>query len=127
MTDTASVRGLPAPGLPAPSLIERLARHLATRDDRAWGDCLEDAASLLAILKEPDPAMAAAGDAHMWRRMIDTALTGRWTLEEALTGRADDAPPPGSDEEGEIALGPDQVEEGARKRASWVHVHHEGE
>ena len=108
---------------PAPSLIERLARHLATQGDRAWGDCLEDAASLLAILKDPDPAMAAAGDARIWGRMIDAALTERWALGEAMTGAPGDTPPPGSDEEGEIALGPDQVEQGARQRASWVHVH----
>ena len=41
-------------------LIERLARHLAATPDD-WPAHVEDAASILAIVKQPDDAMRAAG------------------------------------------------------------------
>ncbi len=112
---------------PVRSLIERLARHLAMREDGDWPDHVEDAASLLALMKDADPVMIAAGDADIWRRMIDAALTERWSIGGALSLKANDAPAPGSDEEGEIALEPDHVAEGARSQASWIHVANEGE
>lgn len=104
------------------TLIERLARHLAMRSDAAdWSTCIEDAASLLAIMKDPDPAMSEAGDEKIWRAMINAALTERWTIDAALAPAT--APPPaGSDEEGEIALEPEHVDQGAHERAAWVHV-----
>lgn len=108
---------------PAPrSLIERLARHLATRPDADWPACVEDAASILAILKDPDAAMSEAGNAATWRAMIDAALTERWTIGAPLAP-ASPPLPAGSDEEGEIALPPDQINQSARDRAAWVHVH----
>lgn len=108
---------------PAPrSLIERLARHLATRLDVDWPICVQDAASILAILKDPDAAMSAAGDAAIWRAMIDAALTERWTIGAPLSTTSTPLPA-GSDEEGEIALSPEQVDRSARDHAAWVHVH----
>lgn len=104
------------------SLIERLARHLATRLDIEWPNCVEDAASILAILKDPDSTMSAAGDAATWRAMIDAALTERWAIDAPLAP-ASTPLPAGSDEEGEIALSPEQVNQSARDPAAWVHVH----
>ena len=45
------------------SLIERLARHLAADRPDQWAARADDAATILAILKDPDPAMREAGDA----------------------------------------------------------------
>jgi hypothetical protein len=72
------------------SLVERIARVLAGRSlsinadgsdasaaervDAAWRDHLEDARSILRTLREPDPVMAAAGDAETWERMVEAAL-----------------------------------------------------
>lgn len=72
------------------SLVERMARVLAGRAlsrnadgndpsaadrvDATWRDHLEDARSILRTLREPDPVMAAAGDADMWERMVEAAL-----------------------------------------------------
>jgi hypothetical protein len=44
--------------------------------DRVWPDFRADAVSILRTLREPDPAMAAAGDLTTWRRMIEAALVG---------------------------------------------------
>lgn len=102
------------------SVIERLARHLAAGDPAGWPAFIEDAASIVALLKEPDAAMRNAGDDAMWRRMIDAALTERWSLDEAI-GRAAMSPAPaGTDEEGDIALHAD--DSGTRDRAGWVHI-----
>lgn len=73
------------------SLIERIARVIAGRIvsinadgsdpsaaetvDAIWRDYRADALSILRTLREPDPAMAAAGDVAVWDRMIDAALT----------------------------------------------------
>lgn len=46
----------------------------ADRVDRIWRDYREDALSVLRTLREPDPAMAAAGDPEMWERMVLAAL-----------------------------------------------------
>lgn len=96
-------------------LIERLARHLATSPED-WRARVEDAASILAILKQPDSAMLAAGDAGAWEAMIDAALRERWTVTSPA---ADADPPAGADEEGEISLSPDAV---GNNRADWVHL-----
>ena len=74
------------------SLVERIARVIAGRVlsvnaegedasasdevDRVWPDYRADAVSILRTLREPDPAMAAAGDLAIWRRMIEAALVG---------------------------------------------------
>ena len=72
------------------SAIERIARVIAGRvlsinaegnhasagdlvDDR-WRDYRGDALSVLRTLREPDPAMAEAGDLATWERMIEAAL-----------------------------------------------------
>lgn len=71
-------------------IVERIARVIAgrvvssnaegddpsagDRVDAAWRDCREDALSILRTLREPDRAMAAAGDAAIWERMIEAAL-----------------------------------------------------
>ncbi|MEC3910756.1 hypothetical protein U5A82_09790 [Sphingobium sp. CR2-8] len=100
------------------SLIERLARHLAAADPDAWPTRVEDAASILAILKEPDAAMRDAGDANAWSAMIDAALRERWSLPQSSTQDQDMR---GSDEEGEISLASHAV---GHDRADWVHLHH---
>lgn len=99
------------------SLIERLARHLAAAEPENWPVRVEDAASILALIKEPDVAMRAAGDPDIWREMIDAALRERWSVGPLA---ADDDAPLGSDEEGEIRLTPDTVR---GDHADWVHLH----
>lgn len=72
------------------SLIERIARVIAgrvvsvnadgddpsagERVDAIWRDYESDAISILRTLREPDPAMAEAGDLGVWQRMIEAAL-----------------------------------------------------
>ena len=72
------------------SLVERIARVLAGREvsinaeghdpsagsrvDAIWRDYRDDALSVLRTLREPDPVMAAAGDADLWERMVEAAL-----------------------------------------------------
>lgn len=47
----------------------------AARDvDDAWRDYLPDAVAVLKTLREPDEAMAAAGDPAVWERMILAGL-----------------------------------------------------
>ena len=71
-------------------VIERIARVLAGQRlsvnaegsdpsagaavNAAWHDHVDDAMAVLRTLREPDEAMAAAGDAAMWERMIRAAL-----------------------------------------------------
>ena len=71
-------------------LIERIARVLAARDlssnangtdasagaqvDLCWPDRRADALAILHELREPDPAMADAGDVEIWRNMVQAAL-----------------------------------------------------
>jgi len=71
-------------------IIERIARVIAgrvvssnaegddpsagDRVDAIWRDYRDDALSILRTLREPDPAMAAAGDVAVWERMIEAAL-----------------------------------------------------
>jgi hypothetical protein len=72
------------------SIVERIARVIAGRivsinaegDDPSaadqvdliWRDFRDDACAILRTLREPDQAMAEAGDAVMWERMVLAAL-----------------------------------------------------
>ena len=72
------------------SLAERIARVLAGRElsinaegddpsaapnvDEIWREHLDDADAILRTMREPDEAMAAAGDADIWERMVEAAL-----------------------------------------------------
>ena len=72
------------------SLVERIARVIAgrvvsvnaagkdpsagERVDAIWREYREDALSIIRTLREPDPAMAEAGDLDVWERMIEAAL-----------------------------------------------------
>jgi len=42
--------------------------------DRAWREHLNQALAVLHTLREPDEAMAEAGDAGVWRAMVETAI-----------------------------------------------------
>ena len=71
-------------------IVERIARVIAgrvvssnaegddpsagDRVDSIWRDYREDALSVLRTLREPDAAMAEAGDVATWERMIEAAL-----------------------------------------------------
>lgn len=71
-------------------IVERIARVIAGRIvssnadgsdpsagdvvDRVWPDYRQDALSILRTLREPDAAMAAAGDAMVWERMVEATL-----------------------------------------------------
>lgn len=109
--------GRRSPAMEQRTLIERLARHLATGSPDQWQDRVADAASILAIMKDPDPAMREVGDESQWRAMIDAALRERWTVATSPGGDQAEA---GTDEEGEISLPRDGVTD---NRADWVHVH----
>jgi hypothetical protein len=72
------------------SLVERIARVIAGRMvsanaeggqpsagpiiDSVWRNYREDALSVIRTLREPDPAMAEAGNVETWERMIEAAL-----------------------------------------------------
>lgn len=42
--------------------------------DREWEVHTDEAVAILSTLREPDQAMAAAGDEATWRRMVEAAL-----------------------------------------------------
>ena len=42
--------------------------------DDSWREHLEQARAVLHTLREPDPAMASAGDVATWRAMVEAAL-----------------------------------------------------
>jgi len=46
--------------------------------DNAWPEHIEDAVAVLKTLREPDAAMAAAGDAETWEAMVHAALGDGW-------------------------------------------------
>jgi len=72
-------------------LIERIARVLAGEKlssnaggtnssasaevDRTWPEHLNQAQAVLHTMREPDEAMAAAGDTETWRAMVEAAMT----------------------------------------------------
>jgi hypothetical protein len=71
-------------------VAERIAAYLAGgRPKRAD---VQRAADILVLIQEPDAAMVAAGDASVWRRMIDAALVTRWKAEGAMTGPLETEP-----------------------------------
>ena len=71
-------------------LIERIARVLAgaahssnaegsdpsagDRVDKVWREHVNQALAVLHTMREADEDMAAAGDADMWRKMVETAI-----------------------------------------------------
>ena len=73
--------------------IERIARVLAgaalssnaegsdpsagEKIDLAWREHLNQALAVLHTLREPDEEMAAAGDAEVWRKMVEAAIAER--------------------------------------------------
>ena len=42
--------------------------------DRTWREHVNQALAVLHTAREPDEAMAAAGDAEMWRNMVEAAI-----------------------------------------------------
>jgi len=72
-------------------LIERIARVLAGEKlssnaggsngsagpevDRTWHEHMSQAQAVLHTMREPDEAMAAAGDTETWRNMVEAAMT----------------------------------------------------
>ena len=74
-------------------LVERVARVLAgaalssnaegsdpsagEKIDLAWREHVNQALAVLHTLREPDEDMAAAGDAEVWRRMVEAAIAER--------------------------------------------------
>jgi hypothetical protein len=71
-------------------LVERIARVLAgaafssnaegsdpsagEKVDRAWPEHVNQALAVLHTMREADEQMAAAGDADMWRKMVEVAI-----------------------------------------------------
>ena len=71
-------------------LVERIARVLAgaafssnaegsnpsasEEVDAAWPEHLNQAIAVLHTMREPDEAMAAAGDVETWRTMVEAAI-----------------------------------------------------
>ena len=71
-------------------LVERIARVLAgaalssnaegsdpsagDKVDKVWHEHLNQALAVLHTAREPDEAMAAAGDTEVWRNMIEAAI-----------------------------------------------------
>ena len=71
-------------------LVERVARVLAgaahssnaegsdpsagDKVDKVWHEHVNQALAVLHTAREPDEAMAAAGDADMWRNMVEAAI-----------------------------------------------------
>jgi len=48
--------------------------HAASEVDRTWREHLTQAQAVLRTMREPDAAMAAAGDAGIWRNMVEAAI-----------------------------------------------------
>lgn len=71
-------------------LVERIARVLAAaahssnaegsdpsagdKVDLVWPEHLNQALAVLHTMREPDEAMAAAGDTEVWSRMVEAAI-----------------------------------------------------
>jgi hypothetical protein len=74
----------------ATPLVQRIARVLAgaahssnaegsdpsaaAKVDAAWPEHLNQALAVLHTMREPDEAMAAAGDTEVWRGMVEAAI-----------------------------------------------------
>ena len=48
--------------------------HASAQVDPTWRDHLNQAQAVLHTMREPDEAMTAAGDADMWRDMVEAAI-----------------------------------------------------
>lgn len=48
--------------------------HAASAVDAAWPEHVDDAYAILHTLREPDAAMAQAGDPVIWRKMVGAVL-----------------------------------------------------
>ena len=48
--------------------------HASKAVDMEWPDCVDDALAVLRTLREPDAAMAAAGEPETWERMVLAAI-----------------------------------------------------
>jgi hypothetical protein len=71
-------------------LVERIARVLAgaahssnaegsdpsagDKVDKVWREHVNQALAVLHTMREPDEEMASAGDADVWRKMVEAAL-----------------------------------------------------
>ncbi len=49
--------------------------------DQDWPDHLDTAVAVLKSLREPDQAMAAVGDTHIWSRMVESAILAKARLD----------------------------------------------
>ena len=74
-------------------LVERIARVLAgaahssnaegsdpsagEKIDQVWREHVNQALAVLHTMREPDQDMAAAGDADVWRKMVEAAIAER--------------------------------------------------
>ena len=74
-------------------LVERIARVLAgaalssnaegsdpsagEKIDLAWREHVNQALAVLHTMREPDEDMASAGDADVWRKMVEAAIAER--------------------------------------------------
>ena len=74
-------------------LVERIARVLAgaahssnaegsdpsagDKVDKVWKEHVNQALAVLHTIREPDEDMAAAGDAEVWRKMVEAAIAER--------------------------------------------------
>ena len=74
-------------------LVERIARVLAAaahssnaegsdpsagdKIDQVWREHVNQALAVLHTMREPDEDMAAAGDADVWRKMVEAAIAER--------------------------------------------------
>jgi hypothetical protein len=83
-------------------LVERIARVLAgaahssnaegsdpsagEKIDLVWPEHLNQALAVLHTMREPDEAMAAAGNAELWSRMVDAAIAQRVDPAEPQLG-----------------------------------------
>ncbi|HET9353313.1 MAG TPA: hypothetical protein VFO32_04905 [Sphingomicrobium sp.] len=83
-------------------LIERIARVLAgaahssnaegsdpsagEKVDLVWPEHINQAMAVLHTMREPDEAMAAAGDADTWRTMVEAAIAQRVDPAEPQLG-----------------------------------------
>lgn len=81
----------------ATPLVQRIARVLAgaahssnaegsdpsaaAKVDASWPEHLNQAIAVLHTMREPDEAMAAAGDTETWRKMVETAI---WIADAAV-------------------------------------------
>ena len=80
-------------------LVERVARVLAhssnaegsdpsagEKVDLVWPEHINQALAVLHTMREPDEAMAAAGDAVTWRTMVEAAIAQRIDPAEPQLG-----------------------------------------